>query len=43
MQAVRKISEDIHIEYGLEKRAKFVLKRRKLVHSQNLILQFSRE
>ena len=42
MQAIRKIS-DIHMEFGLEKCAKFVLKRGKLVHSQNLILHFNRE
>jgi len=43
MQAVRKISDVVHMEFGLEKCAKFVLRKRKLVHSQNLILQFNRE
>jgi hypothetical protein len=43
MQAVRTISDDIHMEFRLEKCAKFVLKTGKLVHSQNLILHFNRE
>jgi len=43
MQVVRNFSDDIHMEFGLDKCAKTVLKRGKLVHSQNLILDFSRE
>jgi hypothetical protein len=43
MQAVRTCSDDIHMELGLDKCAGIVLKERKLVHSQNLILDFSRE
>jgi hypothetical protein len=43
LQAVRKINDDVHTEFGLEKCAKFVLRKRKLVHSQNLFLQFNRE
>ena len=43
LQAVRKINDDVRMEFGLEKCAKFVLRKRKLVHSQNLFLQFNRE
>ena len=43
MQAVRKISDGVRMEFGLEKCAKFVLRKRKLVHSQNLLLQFNTE
>jgi hypothetical protein len=43
MQAVRTCSDDIHMELGLDKCARIVLNKRKLVHSQNLILDFSRE
>jgi len=43
MQVVRNISDDIHMEFGLDQCAKTVLKRGKLVHSQNLILDFNRE
>jgi hypothetical protein len=32
MQAVKTISDDISMEFGLEKCAKFVLQRGKLVH-----------
>jgi hypothetical protein len=35
MQAVRNFSDDIHEEYGIKKCVKVVLKRGKLVHSQN--------
>ena len=43
MQVVRTFSDDIHTEFGLDKRAKIVLKRGKLVQSQNLILDFNKE
>jgi len=43
MQVVRNVSDDIHRELGLDNCAKTVLKRGKLVHSQNLILDFNRE
>jgi hypothetical protein len=43
MQAVRTCNDNIHMELGLDKCARIVLKKRKLVHSQNLILDFSRE
>ena len=43
MQVLRNYSDDIDMEFGLDKCAKTVLKRGKLVHSQNLILDFNRE
>jgi hypothetical protein len=43
MQAVRTNSEDIHMEFGLDKGKKLEIQRGKLVHSQNLIFQFNRE
>jgi hypothetical protein len=43
MQVVRTFSDDIHKEFGLEKCAKILLKRGKLVQSQNLTLDFNRE
>ena len=43
MQVIRTFSDDIHMEYGLNKFAKIVLEKGKLVHSQNLILDFNRE
>jgi hypothetical protein len=38
MQRVRTYSDDIHMEFRLDKCANIVLKKGKLVHSQNLIL-----
>ena len=43
VQIVRTFTYDIHKKFGLDKCAKTVLKRGKLVHSQNLILDFNRE
>ena len=43
MQVVRNFCDDIHMEFWLDKCAKNVLKKVKLVHSQNLILDFNRE
>jgi hypothetical protein len=43
MQAVRTFRENIHMEFGLDKCAKAVLKRGKLDHSQNLILDFNQK
>jgi len=43
MQVVRTFSIDIHKEFGLDKCAETVLKTGKLVHSQNLILDFNSE
>jgi len=36
MQIVRTFTDNIHMEFGLDKCAKIVLKKGKLVHSQNL-------
>jgi len=43
MQVVRTFSDDISMEFGLDKCTEIVLKRGKLVHSQNLILDFTRD
>ena len=43
MEAVRTYRENIHKEFGLDKCAKAVIKRGKLDHSQNLILDFNRK
>ena len=42
-QVVRIFSDYINMEFGLDKCEKTVLKRGKLVHSQNIILDFNRE
>jgi hypothetical protein len=36
-------SGDIHMEFGLDKCAKIVFKKGKLVHSQNLMVDINRE
>jgi hypothetical protein len=36
-------SDDIHMEFGLEKFAKFPFKKGKLTHSQNLVIHISRK
>jgi hypothetical protein len=36
MQIVRTFTDNIHMEFGLDNCAKIVLKKGKLVHSQNL-------
>jgi hypothetical protein len=43
LQVVRTFSDDIHMEFGLHRSAKIVLKTGKLVHLQNSILDFNRE
>ena len=43
MPVVRTFSDVIHMEFGLEKCTKIVLRKGKLVHSQSLILDFNRE
>jgi outer membrane PBP1 activator LpoA protein len=43
MQTVRTFSDDNHIKFGLDKCAKTVLKKGKLVQSQNLIPDINRE
>jgi hypothetical protein len=39
----KSFSDDIHVEFGLEKCAKIAFKRGKLVHSQNLVIDFNRD
>jgi hypothetical protein len=43
MQTVKTFSNDIHMGFGLEKYAKFTFKKGKLIHSQNLVIDCSRE
>ena len=43
IKVVRTFSDDIHTGFGFDKCAKIVLKKGKLVQSQNLILVFNRE
>jgi len=43
IHAVKIFSDDIHMEFGLEKCAKIAFKRGKLVHSQNLVIDINRE
>jgi len=41
IQTVKTFSDDIHMEFGLEKCAKIEFKRGKLVHSQNFVIDIS--
>jgi len=43
IQTVKTFSDDIHLEFGLGKCAKISFKRSKLVHLQNLVINFNRE
>jgi len=43
IQTVKTFSDDIHMEFGLEKCAKIAFKKGKLVHSQNLVIDINRE
>jgi len=43
IQIVKTFSDDIHIEFGLEKCAKIAFKIGRLVHSQNLVIDINRE
>jgi hypothetical protein len=43
IQTVKTFSGDIHMEFGLEKCAKIAFKRGKLIHSQNLVIDFNKE
>jgi hypothetical protein len=43
IQMVKIFSDDIHMEFGLDKCAKIVFKKGKLVHSQNLVVDINRE
>jgi len=42
-QIVKTFSDDIHMEFGLEKCAKVTFKRGKLTHLQNLVTETNRE
>ena len=42
IQTVKTFSNDIHMEFGLEKCAKITFKRGKLTHSQNLVIDTNR-
>jgi hypothetical protein len=43
IQTVKTFSGDIHMDFGLEKYAKITFKKGKLIHSQNLVIDFNRE
>ena len=43
IQIVKNISDDIHMEFRLEKCAKIAFKRGKLFHSQNVMIDVNRE
>jgi hypothetical protein len=43
IQTVATFSDDIHMEFGLEKCPKIAFKKGKLVHSQNLVMDINRE
>jgi hypothetical protein len=42
IKGVKNFSDDIHMEFGLEKCAKILFKRGKLVQSQNLVININR-
>ena len=42
IQTVKTFSDDIHMEFRLEKFAKIAFKRGKLVHSQNFVIDINR-
>jgi hypothetical protein len=43
IQTVKTFSDDIRMEFGLDKCAKITFKRDKLTHSQNLVIDINRE
>jgi len=43
IQTIKTFSDDIHMEFGLEKCANIAFKRGKLVHSQNFVIDINRE
>ena len=43
IQTVKSFSDDIHVEFGLEKCAKIAYRRGKVAHSQNLVININRE
>jgi hypothetical protein len=43
IQTVKIFSDDIHMDFGLDKCAKLIFKRGKLTYSQNLVIDVNRE
>jgi hypothetical protein len=43
IQTVKTFSDDIHMNFGLEKCAKITFKKGKLIHWQNLVIDINRE
>jgi hypothetical protein len=43
IQTVKTFSDDIHMDFGLEKCAKITFEKGKLIQSQNLVIDFNRE
>jgi hypothetical protein len=43
VQTVKTFSDDIHMDFGLEKFAKITFKKGKLIHLQNLVIDINRE
>jgi hypothetical protein len=43
VQTVKTFSDDIYMEFGLEKCAKITFKKGKLIHLQNLVVDINRE
>jgi hypothetical protein len=43
IQTIKSFSDDIHMDFGLEKCAKITFKKRKLIHLQNLMIAINRE
>jgi hypothetical protein len=43
VQTIKTFSDDIHMDFGLEKYAKITFKKRKLTYSQNLVIDINRE
>ena len=43
IQTVKIYSDDIHMDFGLEKCAKITFKKGKLIHSQNLVIDINRK
>jgi hypothetical protein len=43
IQTVKNFSDDIHMDFGLEKCGKITFKKGKLIHLQNLMIDINRE
>ena len=43
IQTVKTFSDDIHMDFGLQKWAKITFKKGKIFHSQNLVIDINRE